>query len=111
MSTIAESQVKGIVNALSALEDDIDSLHASVSDIQKNIHSKTQVELDALMEKTKQIALQEAESIINVAKSNAEAQATKIQQESKSTLAQTQSNIDANFDQAIEIVVSNVLKA
>ena len=109
--SVAESKVSGIVKALSSLEDDIDSLNSRVSEVQKNINVKTQSELGVLMEKTKEMATHEAESIINAAKSKAETEATRIVQEGESNLTETQSKIDASFDEAIEIVVSTVLKA
>ena len=110
-TTIAESKVTGIVKALSGLEDDIDSLNSNVSEIQKNINSKTQSELVTLMDKTKEMALKEAESIISAAKSKAETEAAKIAQQGQTNLTQTQSKIDASFDEAIKTVVSTVLKA
>lgn len=109
--SIAESKVTSIVNALSALEDDIDSLNSSVSEVQKGINTKTQAELVTLMEKTKEMATKEAESIITAAKSKAEGEAARITQEGQSVLTKIQSQIDANFDQAVEIAVSTVLKA
>lgn len=109
--SIAESKVTGIVKALSELENDIDSLNSRVSEVQKNINAKTQSELVVLMDKTREMATREAESIITAAKSKAETEAERIKQEGKTNLAQTQSKIDANFDEAIEIVVSTVLKS
>lgn len=109
--SVAESKVTGIVKALSSLEDDIDSLNSRVSEVQKTINSKTQSELTSLKQKTQEMATQEAESIINAAKSKAEAEAAKIAQEGQSKLSDTQSKIDASFDEAVDIVVSTVLKA
>lgn len=109
--SVAESKIAGIVKALSSLEDDIDSLNARVSEVQKSISSKTQSELTALGEKTREMATLEAESIISAAKSGAESEAARIAQAGESRLAETQSAIDANFDSAVAIVVSTVLKA
>ncbi len=109
--SVAESKVSGIVKALSSLEDDIDSLNSRVSEVQKNISAKTQSELVVLADKVKEMATLEAESIINAAKSKAETEAARIAQEGEATLTETQSKIDASFDEAIDIVVSTVLKA
>ncbi len=109
--SVAESRVAGIVKALSSLEDDLDSLNARISDVQKSINSKTQSELTALREKTREMATLEAESTINAAKSRAESEAAQIAQDGESRLVKTQSAIDTSFDEAVEIVVSTVLKA
>ena len=52
-----------------------------------------------------------AESIINQAKEQANAEAAKITQEGETKLTEVQSNIDANLDDAVNHVVSTVLKA
>jgi len=109
--SVAESKVTGIVKALSSLEDDIDSLNARVSEVQKSISSRTQSELDALGQKTREMATQEAESVISAARSRAESEAAQIAQAGESQLSETRSRIDASFDEAVEIVVSTVLKA
>lgn len=109
--SVTESKVTSIVKELSALEDGIDSLNSRVSEIQKTINAKTQSELAALREKTGEMAAVEAESIINAAKSKAAAEAARIAQEGESKLAEVQSTIDASFDEAVDIVVSTVLKA
>lgn len=109
--SVAESKVTGIVKALSSLEDDIDSLNARVSEVQKSISSRTQSELDALRQKTRDMATREAESVIGAARSRAESEAAQIAQAGESRLSETRSRIDASFDEAVEIVVSTVLKA
>ncbi len=109
--SVAESKVTGIVKALSSLEEDIDSLNARVSEVQKSISSATQSELAALRQKTRDMATREAESIINAAKSRAESEASQIAQAGQSRLSETQSKIDASFDEAVATVVSTVLKA
>lgn len=106
-----ESKVSGIVNALHALEGEIDSLHARVPDMQKTIQAKTQSELASLMDRTMQMAAQEAESIIQDARSKAEAEAKRISEESKSHISEIVSKIQANFDDAVMTAVSTILKA
>ena len=110
-SSMAESRVAGIVKTLSSLEDDMDSMNSRISEIQKSINSKTQAELASLMGKTQEIAAAEASSIIDTAKSKAKAEATKIAEAGQARLSETQSRIDASFDEAVDIVVSTVLKA
>ena len=59
------TRVDGIIKALSGLESDIDSLNLKLNDMKKQLNSKTQKEIESLMEKTKEIATKEAESIIS----------------------------------------------
>ena len=109
--SVAESKVTGIVKALSSLEDGIDSLNSGVSEIQKAIGSAAQSELAGLREKTARMASEEAELIIGTARSKAEAESERITREGESRLADIRSRIDASFDEAVDVVVSTVLKA
>ncbi len=111
MSDVAESKVTGIVKSLNVLEDDLDSLNSRVADMKKQLAVKAQTEIDLLLEKTRQMATQEAEVIINSSKYKATTESSKISQEGEAKLAEIQSNIDANFDEAVKHVVSTVLKA
>ena len=111
MSDVAESKVNGIVKSLNALEDDLDSLNSKVADMKKQLAVKAQTEIDSLLERTRQMATQEAEVIINSSKDKATAESSKISQEGEAKLAEIQSKIDANFDDAVKHVVSTVLKA
>ena len=111
MSTMAESKVSEIVKSLSALEDDLDSLNSKVADMKKQLSVKAQTEIDALLEKTREMATKEAEIIINAAKEKATAESATISQEGDTKLAEIQSTVDANFDEAVSHVVSTVLKA
>ena len=111
MSSMAESKVTGIIQSLSGLEDDLDSLNSKVADMKKQLNLKAQTEIDALLEKTREMANKEAESIIIVSKEKAHKESTRISQENKAKLEELQAKIDSNFDQAVKHVVSTVLKA
>lgn len=111
MSSMAESKVTGIIQSLSGLEDDLDSLNSKVADMKKQLNLKAQTEIDALLEKTREMANKEAESIIFVSKEKAQKESTRISQENKAKLEELQAKIDSNFDQAVKHVVSTVLKA
>jgi len=111
MSSMAESKVTGIIKSLNALEDDLDSLTSKVGDMKKQLTMKSQSEIDNLLEKTREMATKEAEVVINTSKEKATAESTKIAQEGDAKLSEIQSNIDANFDEAVKHVVSTVLKA
>jgi len=108
---MAESKVTGIIKSLNALEDDLDSLNSKVTDMKKQLSVKAQTEIDVLLEKTKKMATKEAEVIINASKEKATAESAKITQEGEAKLSELQSNVDANFDEAVKHVVSTVLKA
>ena len=109
--SMAESKVTGIIKSLNALEDDLDSLNGKVSDIRKQILLKTQSEIDGLLAKVQEMATNEAETIINASKERAVAESAKITQKGEARLSEIQSNIDAHFDEAVEHVVSTILKA
>ena len=111
MSSMAESKVTGIIKSLNALEGDLDSITGKVADMKKQLSVKAQTEIDALIEKTREMATKEAEVIINASKEKATAESAKITQEGEAKLSEIQSNIDANFDEAVKHVVSTVLKA
>lgn len=111
MSSMAESKVTGIVKSLNILEDDLDSLNSKVGDMKKQLSVKAQTEIDNLLEKTREMATKEAEVIINASKEKASSESVKIAQQGDAKLSEIQSNIDANFDEAVKHVVSTVLKA
>ncbi len=108
---MAESKVTGIIKSLNSLEDDLDSLNGKVTDMKKQLTVKAQTEIDVMIEKTQEMATKEAEVIINASKEKAKAESAKITQEGEAKLSEIQSNIDANFDEAVKHVVSTVLKA
>ncbi len=111
MSSMAESKVTGIIQSLSGLEDDLDSLNSKVSEMKKQLSVKAQTEIDKLLEKTREMATKEAEVIINASKEKATAESVKIAQEGEAKLSEITSQIDTNFDEAVRHVVSTVLKA
>ena len=108
---MAESKVTGIVKSLNILEGDLDSLNSKVGDMKKQLSVKAQTKIDNLLEKTREMATKEAEVIINASKEKATAESVKIAQQGDAKLSEIQSNIDANFDEAVKYVVSTVLKA
>lgn len=108
---MAESKVTGIIKSLNELENDLDSLNSKVTDMKKQLSIKAQSEIDLLLEKTREMATKEAEVMINASKEKATAESAKIAQAGEAKLSETQSNIDANFDEAVKHVVSTVLKA
>ena len=108
---MAESKVTGIIQSLNGLEDDLDSLNTKVAEMKKQLSVKAQNEIEKLLEKTREMATKEAEIIIDASKSKATAESTKIIQDGEAKLSEIQSNIEANFDEAVRHVMSTVLKA
>jgi V/A-type H+-transporting ATPase subunit G/H len=108
---MAESKVTGIIQSLSGLEDDLDSLNSKVGDMKKQLSLKAQTEIDDLLEKTREMATKEAETIINASKEKANTESAKIAQDGEAKLSEINSKIDAGFDEAVRQVVSTVLKA
>lgn len=111
MSSMPESKVTQIIKSLNVLEDSLDSLNSKVSDMKKQFSIKTQTEIDTLLESTQGIATKEAETFINTARTRVTAESEKIIEQGDAKLSEIQSNIDANFDQAVQHVVSTILKA
>ena len=108
---MAESKVTSIIQSLNGLEGDLDSLNSKVADMKKQLSVKAQNEIDKLLKKTREMATQEAEVIINTSKDRADTESAKITQEGETKLAEIQSKINTNFDEAVKHVVSTVLKA
>jgi len=108
---MAESKVTGIIQSLSGLEDNLDSLTSKVAEMKKQLSVKAQTEIDKLLEQTREMATKEAEVIINASKEKATAESVKIAQEGEAKLSEITSQIDTNFDEAVRHVVSTVLKA
>ena len=111
MSSMAESKVTEIIQSLNLLEDDLDSLNSKAADMKKQLSARAQNEIDKLIEKIREMATKEAEIIINTSKDRANAESAKITQEGEAKLSEIQSNIGANFDEAVKHVVSTVLKS
>ena len=105
------TKVDGIINSLSELESEIDSVNISLADMKKSLTSLVQREINSLLEQTRKMATSEAESIISDSKSNAEAESQKITKNGDSKVTEIQENIDSNFNAAVDGAVSTILKA
>ena len=104
-------KVDGIINSLSELESDIDSVNLSLADMKKSLNSIAQKEIDSLLEQTRKMATSEAESMISNSKSSAESESQKITQNGESKVAEIQQKIDSTFDSAVDNAVSTILKS
>lgn len=110
-SIAAPGSVDKIIKALSSLESDIDSLNGNLADMKKQLNQKTQREIEQLREKVIQIATKEAEGIISEAKEKATSESQRILTSADVNLKDVQTKIDTKFDEAVDHVVSTVLKA
>jgi vacuolar-type H+-ATPase subunit H len=105
------TKVDEIINSLSELESEIDSVNLSLADMKKSLNSIAQREINSLLEQTQKMATSEAESIISDSKSEAESESEKITQNGESKIVEIQKNIDSNFNSAVEGAVETILKA
>jgi len=110
MSSMAESKVTGIIQSLNGLENDLDSLNSKIADMKKQLSVKAITEIDKLLERVREIATKEAQEIINLSKEKATKESAKIASEGEAKLSEIQTNIDSHFDEAVQHVVSTVLK-
>ena len=108
--TVAESAVSKIIKSLSLLDDDLDSMSGKLGDMKKQIAAKTQGEIESLMGKTKEMATKEAEVIISESRERAVTESKKITDEGEARLAAIKSTVEKNFDDAVEDVVSMILR-
>ncbi|MSS86356.1 MAG: hypothetical protein CK526_00565 [Thaumarchaeota archaeon] len=111
MADVAESKVTEIIKTLNVLEGNLDSLTGNVGDMKKQLIVKTLSEIDLLLEKTRAMAIKEAEVIINASKEKANSESAKIVREGDSKLAEIESNVNANFNDMVKHVVTTILKA
>jgi V/A-type H+/Na+-transporting ATPase subunit G/H len=110
-SIAAPGTVDNIIKALSSLESDIDSLNENLADMKKQLNQKAQKEIDQLREKVIQMATKEAEAIISEAKEKATTESQRILTSADVNLKDVQTKIDTKFNEAVDLVVSTVLKA
>ena len=105
------TKVDEIINSLSELESEIDSVNLSLADMKKSLNSIAQKEINSLLEQTRKMANTEAESIISDSKSKAESESQKITKNGELKITEIQQNIDSNFDSAVDNAVSTILKS
>jgi vacuolar-type H+-ATPase subunit H len=103
------SSVDKIVNALSELENDIESLSIKVQDMKKRIITDSDIEISKLREKIIEIAKKESEKIILDAKQEAEEGSQKILNEAETNLTKLRENTKLSFEKSVKLVVDYVL--
>jgi len=110
-STASPAKVDTIIKALSALESDIDSLGQNLADMKKKLNQKAQREIEKLTEQVSQMATKEAGAMISEAREKAKSESQRILTTADINLKDVQNKIDSKFNEAVEVVVSMVLKA
>jgi len=110
-STAAPGKVDAIIKSLSGLEGDIDSLNEKLADMKKQLNQKAQKEIEKLHEQVTQMATKEAEAIISEAREKAQSESQRIMTAGDVNLKDVQNKIDTHFNEAVDHVVSTVLKA
>ena len=103
------SSVEKIVNVLSELERDIETLSSKVEDMKKRIFTNSDKEISQLREKIIEIAKTESEKIISVAKQEAEEKSQRILAESETNLTKLRENTKLSFDKSVKLVVDLIL--
>jgi len=120
-TTTAPAKVDDIIKALSGLESNIDSLNEKIADMKNQLNQKALKEIDKLREQVTEMATKEAESIIAQSREKAKSESQKIATEGGENLKNVQKKIENlknvqkkigdKFDEAVDHVVSTVLKA
>ena len=110
-TTAEPGKVDKIIKALSELESDIDSQNEKLADMKKQLNQRAQKEIDQLQEKVTQMATKEAETIISEAREKAKSESQRIMTTGDLNLKDVQNKIDSKFNEAVDHVVSTVLKA
>jgi vacuolar-type H+-ATPase subunit H len=103
------SSVEKIVNVLSELERDIETLSIKVEDMKKRIFTNSDKEISQLREKIIEIAKTESEKIISAAKQEAEEKSQRILAESETNLTKLRENAKLSFDKSVKLVVDSIL--
>jgi len=103
------SSVEKIVNVLSELERDIETLSIKVEDMKKKIFTNSDKEISQLREKIIEIAKTESEKIISAAKQEAEEKSQRILAESETNLTKLRENTKLSFDKSVKPVVDSIL--
>lgn len=107
---MVQTQVGRVMGAITSLESSLESVETRASEMQKSLGVKAGAESSRLLEAVRELAGRESDAIVSAARAKAESESKKIKQKGADTASQIQTNIDANFDGAVEYVVSEILK-
>ena len=109
MEQKTSSSVEVIINALSELEKDMDSLNSRVEEMQKHLVAYSNEEIEKLNEQIVALANDEAKKIVDAAKAEAEKESSLIVAEADKNLAKIKESIDSSYDKAVDTIVNMIL--
>ncbi|MDI1495992.1 MAG: hypothetical protein K8823_1300 [Cenarchaeum symbiont of Oopsacas minuta] len=103
-------KVTRILDALSKLETNLDSLESSVQDMKKSINTKAQSEIESVTEKMRKDASDRAQQLIEDARNKAKLESENITKNGQIKLKEIHARIESESASAVEYIVSTVLK-
>jgi vacuolar-type H+-ATPase subunit H len=103
------SSVEVIINALSELEKDMDSLNSRVEEMEKRLVVYSNEEIEKLNQQIVALANDEAKKIVDAAKAEAEKESSLIVAEADKNLAKIKESIDSSYDKAVDTIVNMIL--
>lgn len=110
-SSSSSSSVETILNSLSQLEKDLDTLSGSIEDIKKKFNAYADEEIENLKTRLAEMASEAAKRVIDQAKQEADGEASKIIAEGENALSSIKKKIDSTFDKAVDTIVKKTLAA
>jgi V/A-type H+/Na+-transporting ATPase subunit G/H len=103
------SSVEVIINALSELEKDMDTLNSKVEEMEKRLVAYSNEEIEKLNQQIVALANDEAKKIVDAAKAEAEKESSLIEAEADKNLAKIKESIDSSYDKAVDTIVNTIL--
>ena len=103
------SSVEVIINALSELEKDMDSLNSRVEEMEKRLVAYSNEEIEKLNQQIVALANDEAKKIVDAAKAEAEKESSSIVAEADKNVAKIKESIDSSYDKAVDTIVNMIL--
>ncbi|HJR47271.1 MAG TPA: hypothetical protein VJ799_03855 [Nitrososphaeraceae archaeon] len=102
--------VEGIIKALSDLESDIDAISSKVEELKRHMVNQSKEEIEKLKQQMISTAQEEAKQIMDMAKTEAEADSVIISKESEENLARVRKNISSLSDTIVDRIVKAIVK-
>ena len=109
--TISSSSVETILNSLSQLEKELDTLSGSIEDVKKRFNAYADEEIENLKTRLTEMASEAAKRVIDQTKQEAGGEASKIIAEGENVLSSIKKKIDSTFDKAVDTIVKKTLAA
>ncbi len=104
------SSVEGIINALSDLENNINSLHTNVEEIKRRLSTLYHKEIEGIRNQIINLANEEAKRIIDSARQSAEGESSEIRKEGDTAIEVLKKNINTFSPKAVDTIISMVLE-